>query len=121
MRQATSAVKDGDNRRAEGPDHAGSVGSLCLDAGFLSRECSIPFRIATGVRVNSLMAKPMRYQSFFYAKAAPSAAAVPVNTAHQPKTMASAVPRFTLPTRVKPMAVRISVQIRKISNEEARL
>jgi hypothetical protein len=64
--------------------------------------------------------KPMGSQSFFYAKAAPSAAAVPVNTAHQPKTMASAVPRFTLPTHVKPMAVRISVQIRKISNEEAR-
>ena len=62
-----------------------------------------------------------RSQSFFYEKAAPSAAAVRVNTAHQPKTMASAVPRFTLLTHVKPMAVRINVQIRKISNDEARL
>jgi hypothetical protein len=59
-------------------------------------------------------------QNFFYEKAAPSAAAVRVNTAHQPKTMASAVPRFTLLRQVKPMAVRISVHIRKISNEEAR-
>jgi hypothetical protein len=62
-----------------------------------------------------------RSQSFSYEKAAPSAAAVRVNTAHQPKTMACAVPRFTLLRHVKPMAVRISVQMRKISNEEARL
>ena len=43
------------------------------------------------------------------------------NTSHQPNTIPSAVPRFTLLTVLNPMAVRTSVQIKKMSNEEARL
>ena len=55
------------------------------------------------------------------ATAAPIAAPASVNTAHQPKTMAYAVPVFTLLTQVKPMAVSTSVQIMKMSSAEAML
>jgi hypothetical protein len=51
------------------------------------------------------------------ARAAPAS----VNTAHHPKTMANEVPRFTLLTQAKPIAVKASVQIIKISTPEARL
>ncbi len=60
----------------------------------------------------------------FYAdqrNAAPIAAPTPVITTHQPKTIPYAVPRFTLLTQVKAIAVRTSVQSKKISRAEARL
>ena len=53
----------------------------------------------------------------------PPARAAPANekNAHHPKTMANEVPRFTLLTQVKPIAVKANVQIIKISSPEARL
>ena len=52
-----------------------------------------------------------------YENIAPKPAPARVNTAHHPKTMPNEVPRFSLLlTQVKPIAVKTSVQIMKMSN-----
>ena len=56
-----------------------------------------------------------------YENAPASAAPASVKNAHHPNTMANDVPRFTLLTQVKPIAVSASVQIMKISSADARL
>ena len=60
-------------------------------------------------------------ESASYENLAATPAPTRVMITHQPKTMANAVPRLTLLTQVKPMAVKARVQIMKMSNAEATL